>query len=51
MSEDNAKVFMIAGEVSGDILGGALMEALKPDVGELVGIGGESLRELSFFVY
>ncbi len=41
------KIAVIAGEVSGDMLGGELISALRPLAGplELIGVGGEKLQE------
>lgn len=47
MSEKAIRVAVIAGEVSGDLLGGDLIAALKqlhPGPVELVGVGGEALE-------
>nr|AIA87150.1 CAZy families GT19 protein [uncultured Agrobacterium sp.] len=43
---DRLKIGVIAGEVSGDLLGGDLIAALKAQTGreiELVGVGGDAL--------
>ncbi|MBP3340404.1 MAG: lipid-A-disaccharide synthase, partial [Alphaproteobacteria bacterium] len=42
MQNKKIKVFIIAGEVSGDVLGGRIMSAM-PDA-EFVGIGGENMQ-------
>ena len=42
MQNKNRKVFIIAGEVSGDVLGARIMSQM-PDA-EFVGIGGENMR-------
>lgn len=42
MQNKNRKVFIIAGEVSGDVLGARIMSQM-PDV-EFVGVGGENMR-------
>lgn len=42
MQNKKLKVFIIAGEVSGDVLGGRIMSEM-PDV-EFIGIGGENMR-------
>ena len=41
------RIFIIAGEVSGDKLGGALMAGLRSQVAELSfdGVGGPKMRE------
>ena len=40
----NLKIFIIAGEVSGDVLGAKIMHAM-PDV-EFIGIGGKNMTEM-----
>jgi lipid-A-disaccharide synthase len=43
-----ARIFMLAGEPSGDILGGRLIQALRAEAGdalELFGVGGARMRE------
>ncbi len=42
MQNNHKKVFIIAGEVSGDVLGGCIMQQM-PDV-HFVGIGGENMQ-------
>ncbi len=42
MHKNNLKIFVIAGEVSGDVLGGRIMENM-PDV-QFVGIGGQNMQ-------
>jgi lipid-A-disaccharide synthase len=56
MMPDVLKMAVVAGEVSGDLLGGDLVRALKARVGTvtLVGVGGEALEEqglVSLFDY
>ncbi|MGH6948844.1 MAG: lipid-A-disaccharide synthase [Kiloniellales bacterium] len=48
LSGDSPLIYLIAGEPSGDLLGGALMVALKQQGGErlrFAGIGGEAMAE------
>ena len=43
-----ARIFMLAGEPSGDLLGGRLIQALRAEAGESVevfGVGGARMRE------
>ena len=42
MQNKNIKIFIIAGEVSGDVLGGRIMQQM-PNV-QFVGIGGENMQ-------
>ena len=47
MSSDGPLIYIIAGEPSGDLLGGRLMAALRSETGgkaRFAGIGGESMR-------
>ena len=44
------KIFLIAGEPSGDVLGGKLIAAIKKQLGntkeiELIGVGGPKMEE------
>jgi len=42
------RIFMLAGEPSGDVLGGRLIKALRAEAGdtfELFGVGGARMRE------
>ncbi|MBQ7055583.1 MAG: lipid-A-disaccharide synthase [Alphaproteobacteria bacterium] len=42
MQNKNLKIFIIAGEVSGDVLGGRIMSEIKD--AEFIGIGGENMQ-------
>ena len=42
MQNNKLKVFVIAGEVSGDVLGGRIMSKIQN--AEFVGIGGENMQ-------
>ena len=44
MQNKKMKIFIIAGEVSGDVLGGRIMSEM-PDV-EFVGVGGENMQAM-----
>ena len=48
LRREPARIFMLAGEPSGDMLGGRLIQALRAEAGdslELFGVGGARMRE------
>ena len=48
MQSKKLKIFIIAGEVSGDVLGAKIMREM-PDA-DFVGVGGENMKRAGFVV-